>query len=270
MKISCFVCLFIKLLSFSKVDDFEEVDIPCFVEPKKIKGRPARDAQRNNTRKTKKPCGATKGAKQQANASKPLGNRTKTKTNTTKLAGKQDTLPGRGEKENPGRNSRRTPEIPTNTGATGEESVQGDQKTEVNPLEGPLSAATSLRSETSNDSYRGEELNLTSVDTLGLEHEEPERRNSESEEQEDDGNSDIEHDGYEDYYDDYMDGEGADYHDDLTSGDVECDVVADVRSDVDAKTSGCDSDASVVPPRAVPAKNIQRSQDGQVVLSWTR
>ena len=251
------------------MDDFEEVVIPCFVEPKKIKGRPAKDTQKNTTKKAKKPGGTTKGTKQQGTASKPLANRTKTKTNGTKPGGKQDTLPGRG---NAGKNPRRTPDIPTKTGATGEESGLDEQRNEINHLEGPLSAATSLQSETSNDSYRGEGLNSTSVDTLGLEHEDPDRRNSDSEEQEDDGNSDVEHDGYEeDDDDDYLEGEGPDDNDEFTSGDVDCDIVSsDVRSDMDAEASGCDSDANVVSSGAVPAKNLQRSQDGQVVLSWTR
>ena len=51
-------------------------------------------------------------------------------------------------------------------------------------------------------------------------------RSSESEEQEDDENSDVEHDGYEeDEDDDFLDGEPADYDNDFTSGDVDCDVV---------------------------------------------
>ena len=130
-----------------------------------------------------------------------------------------------------------------------------DQRTEVNPLEGPLFAATSLQSEASNDSFRGEEFNPASVDTLSLEHEETERMNSDSEEQEDDGNSDIEHDGYEEDGDDkFVDGKGAEYNDDFSSGDVECDVVGDVRSDVDAEASGCDSDACAVTSIIVPAK----------------
>ena len=249
-------------MCFTQVDDFEEVVIPCFVEPKKIKGRPAKDSQKNNTRKTKKPHSTGKGAKQQGNINKPLGNRTKTKTNLTKPGGKPDTLPGRGQRENMGKNPIRPPDIQTNTGATGEESGLDDQRTEVHPLEGPLSAATSLQSETSNDSYRGEDP--TSVDTLGIEHEGPERRNSDSEEQEDDGNSDIEHDGYEEEDDDdYIDGEGAEYIDDN-------DALCDVRSEVDTETSGCDSDANVVTTGAVPAKNLQLSNDGRVVLLWTR
>ena len=153
----------------------------------------------------------------------------------------------------------------------GEESGLDDQRPEINPLEGSLSVATSLQSEASNDSYRGEELNPASVDTLSLKHEERERRNSDSEEQEDDGNSDIEHDGYEEDDDDeFVDGEGAGYNDDFTSGDIECDVVGDVRSH-DAEASGCDSDACAVTSKVVPAKNLQRSQDGQVVVVlWTR
>lgn len=260
MKISYFICLLINFLCFTQVDDFEEVVIPCFVEPKKIKGRPAKDSQKNNTRKSKKPHSTAKGAKQQGNINKPLGNRAKTKTNLTKPGGKQDTLPGRGQGENTGKNPIRPPDIQANTGATGEESGLDDQRAEVHPLEGPLSAATSLQLETSNDSYRG--------DTLGIEHEGTERRNSDSEEQEDDGNSDIEHDGYEEEdEDDYIDGEGAECIDD---SDALCDVAGDVRSEVDTETSGCDSDANVVTTGAVPAKNLHRSQDGRVVLLWTR
>ena len=231
------------------------------MEPKKIKGRPAKDSQKNNTRKTKKSHSTAKGTKQQGNINKPLVNRAKTKANLTKPGGKQDTLPGRGQRENTGKNPIRSPDIQTNIGATGEESGLDDQRTEVHPLEGPLSAATSLQSETSNDSYRG--------DTLENEHEGTERRNSDSEEQEDDGNSDVEHDGYEEEEDDddYIDGEGAECIDD---NDALCDVVGDVRSEVDTETSGCDSDANVVTTGAVPAKNLHRSQDGQVVLLWTR
>lgn len=257
------------LLYFSKVDDFEEVVIPCFVEPKKIKGRLAKDTlQRNsNTRKARKPCATVKGTKQQGTAGKPLGNRTKvsqTKTNTcgkdqTKASGKQDNLQGKSQEDNTAKDMKPTPEGSENVETTGEERGVGDQRTEVNVLEGPLSVTTSLQSETSNDSYRGEELNPTNTDTLNLEREEErERRNSDSEEQEDDGNSDMEHDGYEeDDDDDYMDGDDID-------GDV-------IKSDVDAEASGCDSDANVVSSSAVvPAKNLQRSQDGQVVLLWTR
>ena len=145
-----------------------------------------------------------------------------------------------------------------------------DQRNEVHPQERPLSsAATSLQSETSNDSYRGEELHPLSGDTLSPEHEEREVRNSESEEQEDDGNSDVEHDGYEeDEDDDFLDGEPADYNNDLTSGDVDCDVVGDVRSYV--ATSGCGSDVDMTSSGVMPTKNLQRSEDGQVVLLWTR
>ena len=257
---SSLLCLFV---FFSKVDDFEEVVIPCFVEPKKIKGRPAKDAlQRNNTRKTRKPC--VKGPKQQGPAGKPLGNKTKvsqTKTSgkdLTKTGGKQDTLPGKCQGDNAAKNLKHTPEMTVNVETTGEGSGVDDQRTEVNALEGPLSVTTSLQSETSNDSYRGEELiPANPADTLNLEHEEErERRNSDSEEQEDDGNSDMEHDGYEeDDDDDYMDGD-----------DIDCDVI---KSDADAEASGCDSDANVI-STVVPAKNLQRSQDGLVVLLWTR
>lgn len=234
------------------------------MEPKKIKGRPAKDTlQRNsNTRKTRKPSATVKGTKQQGTAGKPLGNRTKvgqTKANT-KAGAKQDNPPGKNQGDDAAaKNLKRTPEMSASVETTGEESGVGDQRIEVNALEGPLSVTTSLQSETSNDSYRGEELNPTSQDTLNLEHEEErERRNTDSEEQEDDGNSDMEHDGYEeDDDDDYMDGDDID-------GDV-------IKSDVDAEASGCDSDANVVSSSAVvPAKNLQRSQDGQVVLLWTR
>lgn len=247
---------------FSKVDDFEEVVIPCFVEPKKIKGRPTKDTlQRNsNTRKTRKPCATVKGTKQQGSAGKPLGNRTKvsqTKANT-KAGGKQDNPPGKNQGDDAVVEPLKgTSEMSASVETTGEESGVGEQRTEVNALEGPLSVTTSLQSETSNDSYRGEELNPTSQDTLNLEHEEErERRNTDSEEQEDDGNSDMEHDGYEeDDDDDYMDGDDID-------GDV-------IKSDADAEASGCDSDV-VCSSAVVPAKNLHRSQDGQVVLLWTR
>ena len=258
------------LLNFSKVDDFEEVVIPCFVEPKKIKGRPAKDTlqKSSNTRKARKPGATVKGAKQQGSNSKPLGNRTKvsqTRTNTcgkdqTKAGGKQDNLQGKGQGDNMTKDMKSTPEGSTNTETTGEESGVGDQRTEVG-VEGPLSVTTSLQSETSNESYRGEELNPGNTETLNLEHEEErERRHSDSEEQEDDVNSDMEHDGYEeDDDDDYVDG------DDI---DIDVDVI---KSDVDAEARGCDSDANVVSSSAVvPAKNLQRSQDGQVVLLWTR
>jgi len=257
------------LIIVSKVDDFEEVVIPCFVEPKKIKGRPAKDTlQKNtNTRKAKKPGTTVKGTKQQGTTGKPLGNRTKisqSKTNTcgkeqTKAGGKQDNIQEKSQEDNATKDMKPTPEGSTNVETTREESGVNDQRTEVNLLEGPLSVTTSLQSETSNDSSRGEEVNPTNTDTLNLEHEEErERRHSDSEEQEDDGNSDMEHDGYEeDDDDDYMDGDDID-------GDV-------IKSDVDAEASGCDSDANVVSSSAVvPAKNLQRSQDGQVVLLWTR
>lgn len=257
------------ILNCSKDDDFEEVVIPCFVEPKKIKGRPSKDTlQKNsNTRKARKPGATVKGAKQQGTNSKPIGNRTKvsqTKTSTcgkdqTKASGKQDNLQGKGQGDNVTKDMKSTAEGSTNVETTGEESGVGDQRTEVSVLEGPLSVTASLQSETSNDSYRGEELNPSNTDTLNLEHEEErERRHSDSEEQEDDGNSDMEHDGYEeDDDDDYVDGD-----------DIDVDVI---KSDVDAEASGCDSDANVVSSSAVvPAKNLQRSQDGQVVLLWTR
>ena len=94
--------------------------------------------------------------------------------------------------------------------------------------------------------------------------------NYESEEQEDDGNSDVEHDGYEeDEDDDFLDGEHAGYNNDFTRGDLDCDVVGDVRSD--AAASGCGSgDVDMASSGVVPAKNLQRSEDGQVVLLWTR
>lgn len=241
------------------------------MEPKKIKGRPAKDTlQRNsNTRKTRKPCSTAKGTtKQHGTAGKPLpGNRTKVnqaKANTygkepTKSGGKPDNPPGTRQGNDAAKNLKCTPEISASAETTGDESGVGEQGTEVNALEGPLSVTASLQSETSNDSYRGEESNLTSQDTLNLEHEEErERRNTDSEEQEDDGNSDMEHDGYEeDDDDDYVDGDDID-------GDV-------IKSDADAEASGCDSDANVVSSSAiVSAKNLQRSQDGQVVLLWTR
>ena len=239
------------------------------MEPKKIKGRPAKDMlQKNsNTRKAKKPGTTVKGTKQQGSSGKPLVNRSKvsqTKTNAcgndqTKAVGKRDNLHGKNHEDNAIKDMNPTPVGLANVETTGEECGVSDQRTEVNVLEGPLCVTTSLQSETSNDSYRGEELNPTNADTLNLEHEEErERRHSDSEEQEDDGNSDMEHDGYEeDDDDDYMDGD-----------DIDADVI---KSDVDAEASGCDSDANVVSSSAVvPAKNLQRSQDGQVVLLWTR
>ena len=251
------------------MDDFEEVEIPYFVEPKKMKGRPPKETQKNKTRKNKKPSGIAKGSKQQGNASKPAGNKTKTKTNLT-MGGKQYTLLGGSVGENEGGNLKLPPSIPRNGEVTGEESGLDDQRNELHPQEGPLSlAATSLQSGTSNDSYHGEELNPASGDTLSPEHEEREVRNYESEEQEDDGNSDVEHDGYEeDEDDDFLDGEPAVYNNDFTSGDLDCDVVGDVRSD--AAVSGCGSGDVDMASGVVPAKNLQRSEDGQVVLLWTR
>ena len=144
-----------------------------------------------------------------------------------------------------------------------------EQSNEVHPLGGPISSANLLQSETNNDSYRGEELNPASGDTLSPEHEEREVRNYESEEQEDDGNSDVEHDGYEeDEDDDFLDGEPADYNNDFTSGDIDCDVASDVKSD--AAASGCNRDVDVASSGVVPAKNLRRSKDGQVVVLWTR
>ena len=231
-----------------------------------MKGRPPKETQKNKTRKNKKPSGIAKGSKQQGNASKPAGNKTITKTNLTK-GGKQCTLLGGSVGENEGGNLKHPPSIPTNGEVTGQESGLDDERNEVHPQEGPLSsAATSLQSETSNDSYHGEELNPASGDTLSPEHEEREVRNYESEEQEDEGNSDAEHDGYEeDEDDDFLDGEPADYNNDFTSGDLDCDVVGDVRSD--ATASGCGSgDVDMASSGVVPAKNLQRSEDGQVVL----
>ena len=254
------------------MDDFEEVEIPCFVEPKKMKGRPPKENQKNNARKKKKPSGIAKGSKQQGNASKPAGSKTKTKTNLTK-GGKQYTLLGGSLGENEGENLKHAPSIPTNGEVTGEESGLDEQSNEVHPLEGPISSATLLQSETSNDSYRGEEVNPASGDTLSPEHEEREVRNYESEEQEDDGNSDVEHDGYEeDEFDDFLDGEPADYNNDFTSSEIDCDVANDVASDVksDAAASGCNRDVDMASSGVVPAKNLQRSEDGQVVVLWTR
>ena len=115
----------------------------------------------------------------------------KTKTNLTK-GGKQYTLLGESVGQNEGGNLKHPARVPTNKEVTGEESGLDDQRNEVHLQEGSLSsAATSLQSETSNDSYHGEELNPASGDTLSPEHEEREVRNYESEEQEDDGNSDV-------------------------------------------------------------------------------
>ena len=245
------------------MDDFEEVEIPCFVEPKKMKGRPPKETQKTIQDKTKKLLGQLKG-----NASKPAGSKTKTKTNLTK-GGKQYTLLGGSLGEDEGGNLKHAPSIPTNGEVTGEESGLDEQSNEVHPLGGPISSANLLQSETNNDSYRGEELNPASGDTLSPEHEEREVRNYESEEQEDDGNSDVEHDGYEeDEDDDFLDGEPADYNNDFTSGDIDCDVASDVKSD--AAASGCNRDVDVACSGVVPAKNLQRSEDGQVVLLWTR
>ncbi|XP_015765206.1 PREDICTED: protein VPRBP-like [Acropora digitifera] len=134
---------------------------------------------------------------------------------------------------------------------------------------GSQSAITPLQSEPCNDSYCGAELNATSVDTLVIEHEVTDKRNSDSEEQEDDGNSDIDHDGYEEEEDedDFNDGDGVDFIDD---NDIECDINSDGKTDMDTETSGCDSDGNALSTAAVPAKNLQRSQDGHVVLLWTR
>ena len=223
---------------------------------------PSKRNSEKQYKKNKKPCGIAKGSKQQGNASKPAGNKTKTKTNLTK-GGKQYTLLGGSVGENEGGNLKHPPSIPTNGEVTGEESGLDDQRNEVHPQERPSSsAATSLQSETSNDSYHGEELHPASGDTLSPEHEEREVRYYESEEQEDDGNSDVEHDGYEeDEDDDFLDGEPAVYNNDFTSGDV----VGDGRSD--AAASDCGSgDVDMASSGVVPAKNLQRSEDGQVVL----
>ena len=79
----------------------------------------------------------------------------------------------------------------------------------------------------------------------------------------------MEHDGYEeDEDDDFLDGEPAVFNNDFTSGDLDCDVVGDVRSD--AAGSGCGSGDVDMASGVVPAKNLQRSEDGLVVLLWTR
>ena len=147
------------------------------------------------------------------------------------------------------------PSIPTNVEVTGEESGLDNQRNEVHPpQEGPLSsAATSLQSETSKDSIWGH----FKPQTWNTRSEE----NSESEKQEDYGNSDVEHDGYEEDEDDhFLDVEPADYNNDFTSGDVDCDVVGDVKSK--AAASGCGSDVDMTSSGVVPAKNLQRSEDG--------
>ena len=64
-----------------------------------MKGRPPKETQKNITRKKKKPTGIAKGSKQQGNASKPAGS--KTKTNLTK-GGKQYTHLGGSLGENEG------------------------------------------------------------------------------------------------------------------------------------------------------------------------
>lgn len=255
-----------------EVDDFEEVVIPCFVEPKKIKGRPAKgDTQpkNSNTRKARKPCATTKGTKQQGTVNKQMGNKNKVsqaKTSNTggkelsKAEGKHDNLTGKILGDDVAKNIKTSFEVSANIDSAEDGSGVYEQRAEVNALEAPLSVTTSLQSETSNDSYRGEEGSSNHPDSINLEHEvQGERRTSDSEEQEDDGNSDIEHDGYEeDDDDDFIYGDEID-------GDV-------IKSDVDAEASGCDSDAANVASGSavVPAKNLQRSQDGQVVLLWTR
>lgn len=242
------------------------------MEPKKIKGRPAKgDTQQknSNSRKARKPCATAKGTKQQGNVSKQMGNRNKASQAKTSNSGgkdlskaevKHDNLTGKIQEDNAAKNVKPSSEMLANTESAEEGSGMDEQRAEVSTLEAPLSVTTSLQSETSNDSFRGEEGSSNNPDSLSLEHDvQGERRTSDSEEQEDDGNSDIEHDGYEeDDDDDFM------YGDDI-DGDV-------IKSDVDAEASGCDSDAANVVSggAVVPAKNLQRSQDGQVVLLWTK
>lgn len=251
-----------------EVDDFEEVVIPCFVEPKKLKGRPSKDAHKYNTKKGKRSSSTGKATKQQVNTTKTVGNRTKaTKTSLNKPSGKRETQSGIDQKEIAGKNltdvsgNQRSMEI------NAEESGPDDPKADI--VTGSQSAVTPLQSEPCNDSYCGVELNTTSVDTLAIEHEVTDKRNSDSEEQEDDGNSDIDHDGYEEEEDedDFNDGDGVDFIDD---NDIECDINSDGKTDMDTETSGCDSDGNALSTAAVPAKNLQRSQDGHVVLLWTR
>ena len=97
-----------------------------------MKGRPTKETQKSNTRKNKKPSGIAKGLKQQGNASKPAGSKTKAKTNLTK-GGKQYTLLGGSLGENEGGNLKQPPSIPTNGEVTEEESGLDDQRNEVHP-----------------------------------------------------------------------------------------------------------------------------------------
>lgn len=250
------------------MDDFEEVVIPCFVEPKKLKGRPSKDAHKYNTKKGKRSSSTGKAAKQQVNTTKTVGNRTKaTKTSLNKPSGKRETQSGIDQKEIAGKNLTDVSGNQRSTEINAEESGPDDPKADI--VMGSQSAVTPLQSEPCNDSYCGAELNTTSVDTLAIEHEVTDKRNSDSEEQEDDGNSDIDHDGYEEEEDedDFNDGDGVDFIDD---NDIECDINSDGKTDMDTETSGCDSDGNALSTAAVPAKNLQRSQDGHVVLLWTR
>ena len=139
------------------------------------------------------------------------------------------------------------------------------QRTDVATVENSVSAATGLQSEANNETYRGKESHATSLNILGSDLDGPQSRNSDSEEQEDDGNSCDEDE--EDDDDDYADGDGVDY---LGDNDVECDMNGDITRVIDPDTSGGDSDANVLSTAPVPAKNLQRSQDGHVVLLWTR
>lgn len=197
-----------------------------------------------------------------------MGNRTKaTRTPLNKPSGKRETQSGIDQKEIAGKNSTDVSDNQRSTETNAEESGPDDPKADIG-MEFQ-SAVTPLQSEPSSGSYCGTELNTTSVDTLVIEHEVADKRNSDSEEQEDDGNSDIDHDGYEEeeYDDDFNDGDGVDFIDD---NDIECDINSDGKTDMDTETSGCDSDGNVLSTAAVSAKNLQRSQDGHVVLLWTR
>ncbi|XP_068694172.1 uncharacterized protein [Montipora foliosa] len=249
-----------------EVDDFEEVVIPCFVEPKKIKGRPAKDSHKGNTKKGKRPCSSGKTAKQQTNTIKPLSGRTKpTKTTLSKAIGKQEAKSGIDDGEVEGRPSREVSEIQASTQVTAAESRVDGQRTDVATVENSVSSATGLQSAANNETYRGKESHGTSLNILGSEHDGPQSRNSDSEEQEDDGNSCDEDE--EDDDDDYADGDGVDY---LGDNDVECDMNGDITRVIDTDTSAGDSDYNVLSTAPVPAKNLQRSQDGHVVLLWTR
>ena len=263
------------------------------MEQKKIKGRPVKATQKpgvkNPTGKTntaRKPTANVKGAKQQGAASKMAANRTKKGSSAGKNSASEGKKIVEGQDAPKGGHPKTPPNASTNSVNSGGDDGHDPQKTEVNTLEGPLTiAATSLQSETSNDSCRGEEFPSTAPDTSSIELEEQDRRSSYSEEQEDDANTDAENsprdDGYEeeeyDYDDADVEREAAEYPDDVTSCDVDSDFTGGdfntgvITSDADVDTGGCDSDVVVLTSEAVvPAKNLHRSEDGRLVIAWTR